>query len=115
MIDPYFCKLYIDTDELRDDLQRSMDYMVKKFCQGIPVEAPVLKNEDFDASFKSKVPYRFIECSRYYAEVGTIDDEPRYIAGFQAGMAALVKALRQGNRTVTVACDFEDMIEGEAE
>jgi len=110
MADPYFCELYIDTDENIDDLKRVVDALVREEFSDVSVSAPVYRNDNFIPSARARVPYRFIECSRYYAEVGTEKDDPRWLAPFQSGIVGLVKKLRKGGRFVTASCVFEDLI-----
>lgn len=113
MPDPFYCKLYIDTDEDIDDLDAELNRLRVSVFEGVAVEAPLYRNENFDAVAREKSPYEFIESSRFYAEVGTIEEVPEQLASFQSGVAALVSNLREGGRFVTASCDFEDLIADE--
>lgn len=110
MSDPYYCKLYVDTDEDVGNLESALDGAATEAFAGIGVEYPVYRNEDFDPSAREKVPYDFIECSRYYVELGTLEQVPDQLSDFQSGVAVLVKSLREDGRFVTASCDFEDDI-----
>ncbi len=110
MPDPYYCKLYVDTDEDIGMLETALDDAVAKALAGIGVEYPVYDNENFDPGSRNNVPYDFIECSRYYVELGTVDQVPDQLSAFQSGVAAVVKQLREEGRFVTASCDFEDTI-----
>jgi hypothetical protein len=110
MPDPYYCKLYIDTDEDIAVLEAAVKRASDAIFSGIDVEAPVFRNEDFDAGARSRAPYDFIESSRYYIELGTIEEVPEQIPDFQSGVARLVRSLREEGRFVTASCSFEDVI-----
>ncbi len=115
MPDPFYCKLYIDTGDGIEDLHVELNRLcasVSSF-EGVAVEALLYRNENFDVAAKGKTPYDFTESSRYYAEVGTIEDVPEQLPSFQIGVAALVSSLRQGGRFVTASCEFEDLIADE--
>src|SRR5262245_50553120 len=110
MPDPYYCKLYIDTDEDMGKLEAALADEVTDAFVGIGVEYRAYLNEDFDPNSREKVPYDFIECSRYYVELGTLEQIPDQLSSFQSGVAALVKSLREQGRFVTASCDFEEVI-----
>lgn len=110
MSDPYYCKLYVDTDDDIEKLEAALDNAAVNSFEDIRVEYPVYRNEDFDPSSQAKVPYDFIECSRYYVELGTVEQVPDQLTGFQSGVSILVKSLRDEGRFVTASCDFEDAI-----
>lgn len=113
MSDPYYCKLYIDTDEAIDELEISISEFVKERFTGIEVEYPIFRNEDFEASATGRTPYDFIAASKYYVELGTIEEIPEQIEKFHSKTANLIAALREGGRFVTASCDFEDLIAAE--
>lgn len=114
MPDPLYCKLYIDTDEGIDDLNAELNRLRASISfEGVAVEALLYRNENFNVAARGQTPYEFIENSRYYAEVGTIEEVPKQLAGFRFGVVVLVSGLRQGGRFVTAACDFEDLIADE--
>ena len=46
MADPYFCELYIDTDENIDDLKRVVDALVREEFSDVSVSAPVYRNDN---------------------------------------------------------------------
>ena len=110
MSDPYYCKLYVDSDEEIKSLESALGEASAEIFAEISVEYPVFENEDFDFRSREKVPYDFIECSRYYVELGTVERIPDQLPDFQSGVAALVKNLREGGRFVTASCDFEDVV-----
>lgn len=109
MPDPYYCKLYIGTDEAIDDLQAELDEACERIFSNVEVEAPAFRNEDFDPD-AGEGRFRRILSSRYYVEIGTIEEIPDQIADFQSGVAELVKSLRAKGRVVTVSGSFEDVI-----
>ncbi|HEY0151432.1 MAG TPA: hypothetical protein VGB92_05505 [Longimicrobium sp.] len=108
--DPYYCTLYVDTVEPIDDLQAALDEACDRIFKGIGVEAPAYRNDGFDADARSRVPYQFIQCSRYFVELGTLEEVPEQLADFQSGVAEVVRSLREEGRFVTAACCFEDLI-----
>ena len=110
MPDPYYCKLYIDTDEDIEKLKIVLNNVLADIFVDIAVEAPVYRNENFNPSSRLKAPYNFIECSRYYIEMGTEEEVSDQVSRFQSGVAAAVKSLRDEGRFVTASCDFEDVI-----
>ena len=110
MPDPDYCKLYVDSDEEIGRLQSALDEACADIFDGVPVECPAFKNENFDINSRTKVPYNFIECSRYYVELGAIAPITEQLSAFQSGVAAVVERLREGGRFVTASCVFEDVI-----
>ncbi|WEK02283.1 MAG: hypothetical protein P0Y59_11560 [Candidatus Sphingomonas phytovorans] len=110
MPDPYYCKLYVDTDEDIERVETALDDAAADAFADIRVDYPVYDNENFDPSSREKRPYDFIECSRYYVELGTEEQVADQLSGFQSGVAALIKRLREEGRFVTASCDFEDAI-----
>lgn len=113
MPDPYFCKLYVDTDEEILELQGLLKNLEFDIFNEFSIEIIVYRNEDFKEMARGLVPYSFIECSRYYVEVGTLKEVPECILGFQSAVATLVSSLRNEKRFITVSCDFEDIIVNE--
>lgn len=110
MPDPYYCKLYVDTDDDIGRLEAALDAAATDAFVDIRVEYPVYRNENFDPNSQRNVPYDFVECSRFYVEVGAVDRTPKQLVGFQAGVAAMVANIRNAGRFVTASCDFEDVI-----
>jgi len=110
MPDPYYCKIYVDTDDDIEKLQTALDDAVAEAIVGIRVEYPAYENENFDPGSGNNVPYDFIERSRYYVDLGTIEQVPDQLPAFQSGVATVVKHLRAEGRFVTASCDFEDVI-----
>ena len=113
MSDPFYCKLYIDTGEDIDDLNAVLNELALGIFSGLPVEMPLYRNENFDSDKSKQTSYDFIESSRYYSEIGMIEEVPEKLSNFQAGVASLVSKLRESGRIVTAACDFEDFIASE--
>lgn len=109
-MDPYYCKLYIDTHEEMEDLEAAVVEACEIFFQGITIEAPIYNNEYFDSTIETCTPYRFIECSPYYAEVGMVENIPEQLVDFQSGVVELIRRLREDGRVVTASCDFEKLI-----
>ena len=110
MPDPYYCKIYVDTEDDIGKLEAALADAAGDAFADIRVEYPVYDNENFDPASQAKVPYEFIECSRYYIELGTLEQVPGQLADFQSGVATLVRSLRDEGRFVTASCDFEDVI-----
>ena len=110
MPDPHYCKLYIDTDEDIEKLKIVLNNVLADIFVDIAVEARAYRNENFNPSSRLKAPYDFIECSRYYIEMGTEEEVSDQVSRFQSGVAAAVKNLRDEGRFVTASCDFEDVI-----
>ena len=73
---PCCCKIYVDTDDDIEKLQTALDDAVAEAIVGIRVEYPAYENENFDPGSGDNVPYNFIERSRYYVELGTIEQVP---------------------------------------
>ncbi|KCZ52926.1 hypothetical protein HY29_17860 [Hyphomonas beringensis] len=109
MSDPYYCKLYIDTDEDEGDLELALADAAASAFADVRVEYPVYPNDDFDPSSRARMPYDFIQCSRYYVELGTLERAAE-LPDFQSGVAVFVRSLRDNGRIVTAACDFEELI-----
>ena len=110
MSDPYYCKLYIDTDEDEGNLELALAEAAASTFADVRVEYPVYPNDDFDPRSRVRMPYDFIQCSRYYVELGTLEQVADQLSDFQSGVAALVKRLREDGRIVTASCDFEEVI-----
>ena len=108
MTDPYYCKLYVETDEDIAGVQEELRSLCESVFGSVAVECPVYRNEDF--AEMAATPYDPIFSSRYYAEVGTTQQRPEWIVPFQAGVATLVKAFRRSDRFVTASCGFEGLI-----
>jgi len=66
--------------------------------------------KSFVPSSRAKPSYEFVDCSRYYVELGTLEQVSEQLSGFQSGVGVLVKRLREEGRFVTASCDFEDAI-----
>lgn len=110
MPNSYFCKLYIDTDEQIAEFLDVLNKSKFSIFNGVPVEVLTYRNEDFKAASRKLAPYDFIECSRYYVDVGVVREISEQILDFQYGVARLVSNLRDGRRFVIASCDFEDVI-----
>lgn len=110
MSNQYFCELYVDTDEDMGNLEAALDDAAANAFADARVEYPVFPNDNFDPASQDKVPYDFIECSRYYVELSTVEQVPDQLADFQSGVATLVRSLREKGRFVTASCEFEDAI-----
>ncbi|MBN8809386.1 MAG: hypothetical protein J0I47_14285 [Sphingomonas sp.] len=110
MSNPYFCELYVDTNEDIRKVEAALNSAAADAFSGIFVELPIYKNDNFQETSINKVPYDFIECSRYYVELGTVEQVPDQLSDFQSGVAVLVKSLRERGWFVTASCDFEDAI-----
>ncbi|KQS83175.1 MULTISPECIES: hypothetical protein [unclassified Rhizobium] len=113
MSDPFYCKLYIDTDETIDGLRKALDEHCRILFHDLNLETSLRRNEAFDSSARNQGPYDFIRSARFYADIETADETPQQAAGFQSAVATLVSRLRDGGRIVMAACDFEDLIIGE--
>jgi hypothetical protein len=105
--------LYIDTDEDIDDLEAELNRLLVSVFEGLRIEAPLFRNENFEADKNEQAPYDFIESSQYYSEIGTIEEAPEQLPNFHSGVATLITRLRAGGRIVTASCDFEDFIASE--
>lgn len=113
MSDPFYCKLYIDTDEDIDALQAVLDGLCASVFDGLLIASPLYRNENFDLDKSPQSSYDFINRSRYYSEIDVIEEVPEKLSNFQYGVASVVSRLREEGRVVTASCDFEDFIASE--
>lgn len=111
MAGPFYCSLYVDTGESRDELSRKVKQLLREELYGRVLEVLTYRNDIFEAAAEDEMPYDFIKCSRYYLEVYALEEEtPDQMAQFQSGVAELISDLRKAGRFVTASCVFEELI-----
>lgn len=113
MSDPTFCRLYILTDEPLDAVQATLDAQTPHAFGPLPVEAIGYRNDIFDVSLSRGPHFDPIAGAAHTAEVGAAYSSAQARPGFQAGVVALVRALRDHGYVVTASCEFEDLIVAE--
>lgn len=108
--DTPYCRLYIDTNESRDAVQKRLDSLVTSKFGQIQVLAAVSKNHGYTPARRTSKPYDPIEASQWTAELDAEDCSSRTFEAFEAGISAMIMALREGGLVVTASCDFEDRV-----
>lgn len=110
MSDLYYCKIYIDTEASIEEIETVLADVVADTLEGISVEYPVYRNENFYPAARKNVPYEFVECSRYYVEMGVEENTPEGLSIFHSAVVAVIRRLREAGCFATASCDFEDVV-----
>jgi hypothetical protein len=113
MLQEYYCKLYVDSNEDHESLQETIDSYVGEIFSEITAVGTVYRNENFEPERRNVLPYEFIQASRNYIELDSDGEPEGRDEEFQIGTIKLVKLLREGGRIVTASCKFEERIASE--
>ncbi len=110
MTRPLFCRLYILTTVSDAVVQASIDALLQRGVAGT-----VYRNEDFDGRASDRQSSDFIATSQLTAEIDgdDLEGDDGVVDQFQAGVIAMVSALRSEGHGVVAACDFEERIAAE--
>ena len=109
-MNPLYATLYIDTGKSIFEIQDEVDFILGNINDS-KLEVVVYRNDQLKYDYIKRKPYHFIECSRFYAEVGLIEEENAILMVFWEKLAEIIRKLRVNGHFVTASCSFEDYIQ----
>ena len=111
--EPPFCRLYIDTTEAREAVQRLLDRLLRPGPAGPRVLVSVSRNDGYEPGRARDAAYDPIAASAWTAELDTELPPSGDHEAFRAWVVAVIGQVRAGGMIVTASCDFEDRVAAE--